>query len=174
MSKKVETETVITTPIPEKAIRAQKFQKIKELADWSDALENETLRGLITDLPSGSKIWDLLSTAIGKEVDGVLGNQEAMDSAKESLAKSLENLGQLAGGIGSLATSIRSLNDQINYVNTSEVIRAIGLMIKGGKQPAPVQHQQQIQQQQPQPIQQVQSSGLPSVGNPDSMIENAW
>ena len=151
--------------------RANKFQKIKELSELSDALESDKLAEFVLSMPSGRKIWELLTVAITQEVDGAMGNQEAMDAAADSLAQSLKNLGQLAGGIGSLATSINSLNNQVHSVNNAEVIRALGMMIKGRQTPP---QQQVVQQQQQFAPQQQEPSGMPTVGSPATMIENAW
>jgi hypothetical protein len=161
---------------PHKAIamtqRSNKFKKIKELSDLTDALDSEQLRGTITDMPSGNKIWELLSTAISNEIDGVLGDQQALSAASETLAASLKNLGQLATGISSLATSISALSDRVVQISNADVMRALSA-VAGAQRP---QQRQQTQQQPTTvtPTSSPSSNGLPIVGDPNATVDNAW
>jgi hypothetical protein len=157
-----------------KPVKANKFQKVKELSNLSDSLENAKLQTFVTGLPSGDKIWELLTSAISKEIDGAMGDPEALNSAAESLSQSLKNLGQLATGLASLASSVNAMSAQIGHINNSEVIRALGMVV-ARKQGLPTPQQGVVPQNtQPQHVQEASQSTLPPIGSPNATVENSW
>lgn len=74
-------------------------EKIKLLADFAAALENDEIQLVVTRLPSGSHIWALLAESLNARMDSLLADENAdiqfvsqLDAARQDVVASIQAL----------------------------------------------------------------------------------